>query len=267
LLSRSSEKDSLNLVVKNNSSGTNKSFLIASGKGGVGKTSLSVNLSVIASYLGLKTILFDGDIGMADAHALLGLRPQRSILDALKTKQKIEDIILTTHFGLKFISGGNGIQELSDLSESNLNLIEYHISKLKEQNEILVIDAPAGIGPVVRHLSSVTDILVIVVTPNPTSLLDSYGLIKVTCERHPDKQIQIISNMVKSKEEGDSVFNNLNNCAKKFLKKQLIYTGYIQNDNKFQTSTIEQKPLILTNRKSQVFNSLLNIAKNLFQKK
>lgn len=251
-----------NLNISNDSG---KIIVFASGKGGVGKTSLSVNLTAISAKKH-KSILIDGDLGMANAHILLGLKPLKNISNLFSESLSINDIIINTKYDFDFISSGSGISELANLSVKNLNYLSDQFYLLKNKYKNIIIDCGAGIGKPVLNWVVSSDLFVVVTTPASTALLDVYGLIKVSLEKGYLGKILVIVNMVSSQLEGQKVFDNLNNCVKKFLNFELSFLGSIRKDLIFDKSLMATIPVILNNSSSysNVVNNLNLIADRLF---
>ena len=155
-----------------------QSIAIASGKGGVGKTSLAVNCAVKLSSDGKKVALLDADFGMANSHILLNQKIEHSVNDLLEKKLSIEDVILETPTGLKLIPGGSGVLELLNLDSQKRWEIIRSLDLLKEDLDILVVDTPAGASDASIEFAAACDAVVVVLVPEPTSFMDAYSFIK-----------------------------------------------------------------------------------------
>ncbi len=241
-----------------------KLLVFASGKGGVGKTSLAVNLCVAAVLHGCQVTLVDGDLGMANAHILLGHSPKKNLSHLLFENTPLQDILLQMPYGLNFIPGGGGIWELAYLNEKQMSLLSDAVNTLCTQTDFLVIDAPAGIGPsVLGWVLSATE-LVVITTPSKTALLDAYGLIKVALEKGYGGTIQVIVNQVKSASQGELIFQHLDQCAQKFLKCSLTYLGSVRKDLHFEKTQNSGTPLMLHPERSPAHTTLTHLANRLF---
>jgi len=242
-----------------------KIIVFASGKGGVGKTSLSVNLSIIGASKTNDTVFFDGDLGMADAHILLGVKNSKSLTNLFNNGDSLKELIVKTHFDLGFISGGNGCMELADLDDLSLIRLKEQLSFLQKDHDYLIIDSPAGIGKGVLSFIAFADELVVVVTPAPSSMLDSYGLIKSVLLKGFKGEIKVITNMVASQQAGLEAFVALDNCANKFLDAKLTYLGAVRKDMSFERALIKRIPLFVMNEFSLASKNMKRIADKLFE--
>lgn len=262
----SSNSPSLYSLMKDNSAIKSARFItIASGKGGVGKTSICVNLALLAAKTGFKTILIDGDCGMADAHALLGIRPKKDISALIEEESTVDDVIINTFYNLKFIAGGNGTFDLANLSQKNLIILENKFKALKQRFQFVLIDSPAGIGKTVLKWVGAGNELIVVTTPSPTALLDAYGLIKVSIEKGFISSAKVIVNMTTSKAQGEQTFQTLNQCSKKFLGFPLEYLGSVRRDPKVEQALLAKTPLALNENYNGAISNLNEISKNIFK--
>ena len=238
-------------------------FAFASGKGGVGKTTLCVNLALWVSLRKQKILLVDGDLGMADAHTLLGMNPQRNIASVLTSENSLKDAVIPVHTNLHFISGGSGLSSLASLSPDRLMRLRDSLDTLPELYDAVFIDCAAGIGNSVLSWISGAHSLMLVVTPSATSLLDAYGLVKVCLERGFRGGIHVISNMASSQAEAEMSFTHLNSCSIKFLKKELIYLGGIRKDQKIEKALLQRNPFILNKENSPALENFSRIGEKI----
>ena len=222
---------------------------VTSGKGGVGKSSLSVNLALQLQKAGKRTVIIDTDFGLANIEVMLGIRPRSNMADLLFHDKKIEDIITKGPLDLGFISGGSGVQELSTLSKEEIQDFSSKLSLLDDMADVIIIDTGAGISDAVLEFLLCAPEVLLVVTPEPTSITDAYSLLK-TLNRNPgfdmkDKRISIVVNRVTYKNQGLEIFNKISMVATIFLKMRLEYFGEITYDDKVSRAIIAQKPVTL----------------------
>lgn len=223
---------------------------VTSGKGGVGKSSLSVNLALQLQKAGKKTVIIDTDFGLANIEVMLGIRPHSNMADLLFHDKKIEDIITKGPLEIGFISGGSGVQELSTLSREEIQEFSSKLSLLDDMTDVIIIDTGAGISDAVLEFLLCAPEILLVITPEPTSITDAYSLLK-TLNRNPgfdmkDKRISIVINRVTYKNQGLEIFNKISMVATNFLKMRLEYFGEITYDEKVSRAIIAQKPVTLT---------------------
>jgi flagellar biosynthesis protein FlhG len=239
-----------NLVLKTVSSTRQKAksrvFTITSGKGGVGKTNIAVNLAISMRSMGYKTLLFDADIGLANADLIMGVTPNYCLRDFLEGKRCINEVIEEGPAGVLLIAGGSGIVELADLDESKLLKIENELSKLEELADVLIIDTGAGITTRVINFISAADEVVIVTTPEPTAVTDAYTIIKVCSSKvKTGKTYHLIVNRAENSQEACDIAEKLKVACNKFLNFQLEYAGYLGENGLFSKSVKQQIPFII----------------------
>lgn len=225
---------------------------ITSGKGGVGKTNISVNLAIAYSQLGKKVILIDGDLGMANVNVLLGLVPKYNMMHVINHKKKMSEIILDTEFGFRFIAGANGFSKIANLSSDELDYFASEFSSLSNA-DIIIIDTGAGISNNVLQFLAVSDEVFIVTTPEPTAITDAYGIIKIITTELTETPInlKLLVNRVHSADEGRRISDLICNVCGQFLGFKVEYVGYIYDDPVVQASVIRQKPFMIVNPTSK----------------
>lgn len=243
---------------------------VTSGKGGVGKTSVSVNLALQFRKEGKKVVILDADFGLANVEVMLGIRPLYNLSDVIFSNKSIEDIITEGPMGIGFISGGSGVQDLVNLEKERLQKLIAQLVKLDSLYDVVIIDTGAGIADsVVEFVLSSPEVLLII-TAEPTSITDAYSLLKAVNRkkefRRETKSIKVITNRVESEQEGKEIYSKISIVASKFLNIQLEYIGFILNDKKMGNAVLEQKPVVLGEPNSEpaiclrkICNSLLNI--------
>jgi len=203
---------------------------IASGKGGVGKTTVSVNLAVALQGMGHRVMLFDADLGLANAQIALGCRCPYNLTHFLSGEKTLQEIIVTTRQGVKLVPGASGVQEMAALSDSDANRIVQAFSSLEEQIDYLIVDMAAGIAPAVMSFMSACARRFVVVRDDPSSIADAYGTIKVLIQDHGLDEIYLIPNGVLSAQEGYQLFERINQVCARFLNHTIRYLGSIEND-------------------------------------
>ena len=247
-----------------------KIITITSGKGGVGKTSIAVNLALALHRKGIKVIILDGDFGLSNIEIMLGIRPKYNLADLMFRGKDLTDIITEGPEGIGFISGGSGIQELANLSRDQ---ILYLISKLIELDEIadvIIIDTGAGINDTVMEFVAASSELLLIATPEPTSITDSYALLKALNRRKDydidGPVIKMIANQVRSYEEGEELYEKLSIVVNKFLDIQLNFLGAIPKDENVSKAVMSQKPAITQYPNSSFIKEIQGFAGQLYNK-
>ncbi len=221
-----------------------KTIAITSGKGGVGKTNVVVNLALSLIKKGKRISILDADFGLANIDILLGLSPEKNIAHLIKGESTLEEIMVNGPMGVKIIPASSGIQELTKLSDYEEGKLFTELSKVEKISDILLIDTAAGISDVVVNFLVSSEYVIVVVSSEPTSIVDSYAVIKVLTKYDQGKRVLILVNGVKSEEEAEFVFLQLSNATERFLAKKIELLGYILYDEKVKEAVMKQKPLI-----------------------
>jgi flagellar biosynthesis protein FlhG len=236
---------------------------VTSGKGGVGKTNVSVNLSYALMKLGQEVMVLDADLGLANVDELLGTVPQKHLGHALAGVADILDIIYDGPGSLKLIAGGSGVGELADLSDTDLQRFIQSLRKLESRADYLVVDTGAGLGRSVRNFVLAADIVLVVTTPEPTAMTDAYALIKSVVQKNPAADIKLIVNQVESKAEADEAAARLSAAMLRFLGASTEYLGAIPADREVPRCVRNQKPFFLANPTSPASQAIQAIASRL----
>lgn len=220
---------------------------VTSGKGGVGKTNISVNLALAMANKGKNVLLFDADMGLANVDVMLGMIPQYNLLHVLTGQKKLAEIITLGPGGVKIVaSGSGGVQELADLNEVQCGKFLTALQDLQHQAEIILIDTGAGLHRNVLAFALAAEEVVIVTTPEPTALMDAYGMIKILHREKKNPQIQLVVNMAGSPAEADEAGQKLTVLSKRFLDLKIEYLGFILRDPGMIRAVKEQKPVMLS---------------------
>lgn len=214
---------------------------IASGKGGVGKTLTTVNMALAARRMGLKTLILDGDLGMANVDIVLGLKARYNINDVLQDQVGIEEALLQGPQGLHIIPSGSGIAKLADLKlPQRMRLLEK-IEETAQSYDLLLIDTGAGISEPVLHLNSVSAGIMLVTTPEPHALTDALAFIKVMGERHGKSNVHVIVNQTISEVQGTRAYQGLSDTAKRHLGIEIQFAGSVPRDANMERAVMLQR--------------------------
>lgn len=239
-----------------------KVIAVTAGKGGVGKTNVSINLAMALVKQGKKVLLLDADLGLANVDVMLGIHAKYNLSHVIEGICPIEDIILTTKSGLKVIPASSGTEKMTQLSAIEHAGIINAFNELTEDIDYLIIDTAAGISDTVLSFARSSQELIVVVCDEPTSLTDAYALIKVMRKRYNWSHFHILANMINSPREGRELFAKLYRVADQFLDVSLDYIGAIPFDDKVRLSVKKQQPVITAFPKSDVANEFMSVAKN-----
>jgi flagellar biosynthesis protein FlhG len=220
---------------------------IASGKGGVGKTWFSITLSHLFARAGRRTLLFDGDIGLANIDVQLGLTPQRDLGAVFAGQCTLKEAIVPYgQANLDIIAGRSGSTSLASLGLQRMQPVGEQLKVLAQNYDHVILDLGAGIEQHVQYLSSLAKKIIVVVTDEPTSLTDAYAFIKLVVTRENPPEIQIVVNQAASQKEGEKTFETISRACNNFLKFSPVLLGVIRKDNKVKDTIRQQTSLITT---------------------
>ena len=222
-----------------------KVIAVSSGKGGVGKTNVVVNLAIACQRMGRKVLIFDADLGLANIDIIFGLNPKHNIEEIIKGEKRLSQIIVKGPEGVAVIPASSGVQELAHLTEGQkINLLN-EFDTLNNMFDMLLIDTGAGISSNVIYFNSAAEERIIVLTPEPTSITDAYALLKVMFYRHGVKNFFLLLNMVRDEKEAKSVYKNLSKVVARFIGGISIdYAGFIPTDNLLQEAVSRREPVV-----------------------
>ncbi len=237
---------------------------VTSGKGGVGKSNVSVNLAIQMSRVGKRAVIHDADFGLANIEVMLGMRPQYNLADMMFRGKDVKDIICTGPEGIGFISGGSGLREMTNLNKDQILSLVRTMYELDHYADVVIIDTGAGISDTVIELVASSSEVLLVATPEPTSITDAYALLK-TLHRHDgfdaeSTSIKMIGNRIQSYEEGKELYLKLNTVVNKFLGMDMEYLGAIPYDECLPRAVMQQQPVSLAYPDAPSARALLELA-------
>ena len=233
---------------------------VASGKGGVGKTNMAVNLSLSLCRLGRQVILFDADLGMANADLLLGIQPRYNLTHFFQGGRSLAEIMCEGPEGLKLIPSGSGIAQLADLGPQERERVLSHFALIEDQADYLIVDTGAGISRNVVGFAQAAEEVLVVTTPEPTARLDAYGLIKVLAQEGYQGSIRVIVNMAESAAEGQEVGKLMETLAGRFLNIHVEMLGVVPRDRDVQRAVRAQKPFTTEHPDSPASKAVMAMA-------
>jgi len=237
-----------------------KVISVTGGKGGVGKSNVTVNIAISLAKMGKKVMIMDADLGLANIDIMLGLRVTRNLSHVIKGECSLDDIILDGPNGIKIIPASSGTKEMAQLSELEHAGLIRAFSSLSGQIDILIVDTAAGIADNVISFAQASQDLLVVVCDEPTSITDAYALIKILSTDHDLFRFRIVANMVRSPKEGRELFAKLTRVTDQFLDVALDYVGSIPFDENVRKSVRKQQALVTLYPDSPASQAMKHIA-------
>ncbi|WP_417565865.1 AAA family ATPase [Marinobacter sp.] len=222
-----------------------RTIAITGGKGGVGKTSVALNLALTLARQDKRVLLLDGDTDLANVSIMVGLYPRKTLANVMAGECRLEDIILETDYGLHIVPGASGVQECMDMGQAESLRILRALYNLETRYDYVITDTAAGLQATGLHMIAATELACMVVTPDPASLTDAFSLIKVLRRRGYTRIPSILVNMAQGASQARSVFQRLDAAAQRHLEISLHYMGGIWRDETLRQSVLNQKPVAL----------------------
>lgn len=262
IVNDSSDSNNRDEAISSTNASKARVITITSGKGGVGKTNFSVNFALCLAEKGIRVLIIDADFGLSNVDVLLGISPQYDLSHVIEGKMDIKSVIAEGPYGLKFISGGSGVLNLINMSKSTLVTFVNNLMQLEDLADVIIFDTGAGISDSIMHLIMSSDDTFLITTPEPTSLMDAYAVIKTLNNKYTnDLNMKLIINRVDDAREGMEIGGNFSNVARRYLNFNIDYGGYIIADNDVPRSIKNQNPLVIDSPKSQAAINIKSIAK------
>jgi flagellar biosynthesis protein FlhG len=236
---------------------------VTSGKGGVGKTHIAVNLAVALASRGRKVMLFDADLGLANVNILLGLTPEETLADVVSGKSDIFDILLTGPAGVKVVPGASGIPFLANLGAAERERLLGDLSRLEAAADVLVIDTGAGIADTTVSFAAAADEILVLTTPEPTSMMDAYAMVKTLSRHGSHGRLSLAVNMASNRIEAGRIGGRVSEIARDYIGVQVDPIGYVVRDPHVTLALRKRTPLVLAYPAAQASACVRTLARNL----
>ena len=237
---------------------------VTSGKGGVGKTMLTANLAVLGAKRGKRVLIIDADLGLANVEIVFGVKPKRHMGDLLNPDVAADEVLVEVRPGIHILPAASGIQQLTQLSQDEKLRLIATLDGLAERFDLVLIDSGAGIGDNVLFFVGVAQEIVLVVTPEPTSLVDAYAAVKVLSQHMGLKDFGVVVNSVVDEMAARDVFQKLVTLADRFLSVRIRHLGYVTRDENVHRAVMAQKPITDLFAMAPASRALVQIADRLF---
>ncbi|MCR3757840.1 MinD/ParA family protein [Clostridium felsineum] len=235
---------------------------VTSGKGGVGKSNFVVNLSITLQKMNKRVLIFDADVGMGNDDILLGCIAKYSVFDVIYNDMKIEDVMVEGPLGVKLLPGGSGITRFKDLTENQINAFVEKLSSI-EDFDYIIMDTGAGVNRSVLGFISCCEELIILTTPEPTSLTDAYSLFKAVVHFNIKSYAKVIINRVVDNKEGIETYKKFESVVNKFLKTNIEFLGSVSEDSRLIRAVRKQIPFVVENPNCDAARDINHIASKL----
>jgi len=235
---------------------------VASGKGGVGKTNVSVNLAVALAHMGRKVLVFDADLGLANVDVMLGLHPQYNLSHVLSGECSLEEILVDGPAGVRIIPASSGIQRMAELSPAEHAGMIRAFSELSSEVDVLLVDTAAGISDSVVSFSKAAQEVIVVVCDEPASITDAYALIKLLNKEHNVRRFRVLANMAHSPQEGRELFAKIVRVTDRFLEDVVLdFMGSVPYDEYLRKAVQKQRPVVEAYPRSKAAQAFTALAK------
>jgi len=238
-----------------------RAIAVTGGKGGVGKTNVSVNLGVALCEIGHRVMLLDADLGLANIDVILGLHPKYDISHVLSGERGLEEVMVEGPAGLRIVPGASGIQALAEMGSAEHAGLINAFSDLAGQVDTLIVDTAAGISDTVLSFARASHEILVVVCDEPASITDAYAIIKLLNRDYGHQRFRILANMARSAQEGRDLFNKMCRVTDRYLDVTLSFMGAIPYDDNLRRAVRSQRPVIQAFPRSRVAQGFRSLAK------
>jgi flagellar biosynthesis protein FlhG len=218
---------------------------VTSGKGGVGKTSFTINIGLAIAQRGKRVLILDADLGMANVNVAIGVPARYNLFDVILGRKTLREIVVEGPGGLLLVPGGSGIAELANIGEAQRQRLMEQFSGLGDMADIILVDTAAGLSKNVLAFAAAADSVIVVTIPEPPAIADAYAIMKSVFRERPDAEVNLVVNRIQRASEGRAVFDKLSLVVQRFLGKKIQSLGAISDDPHVSEAIRSQKPLLL----------------------
>ena len=240
-----------------------KVFALTSGKGGVGKTNIAANLAVLAAKSGKRVLVIDADLGLANIEIIFGLKPRYHLGDILEQRRTLDEVLVKGPHGISLLPAGSGVQSLTHLTDQQKMQFVAALDPLEDLFDVVFIDSGAGIGENVLFFVGAAQEAILVVSPEPTSLVDAYATVKVLSQQAGVRNFSVVVNPVVDEIPARGIFQKLTAVSNRFLTAQIRHLGYIPRDENFHRAIMAQRAIVDMFPSSPASRALVSISERL----
>ncbi len=240
-----------------------RAIAISSGKGGVGKTNLAVNLAATFAARGQRVVLLDADLGLANADVLCGITPRATLEDVVSSERTLQEVMVGAPGGFQLIPGASGVSRLADMGQTQRRNVLDQLLALERTTDLLIVDTGAGIGANSMAFAAAAHSILVVTTPEPTSIADAYGAIKTLVARGCREGLQLVVNMTASEAEGRAVHARIDRVSRAFLSTPIAFAGSIPHDPAVLAAVRRRTPVSVYAPESQAAQAIRQLARSL----
>jgi flagellar biosynthesis protein FlhG len=219
---------------------------ITSGKGGVGKTNIAVNLAITLASAGKNVVLLDADLGLANADVICNIDLPANLSHVIARRKELSDVLVKAPGGFSLIGGASGLARMADLSDSDRQRLVTAMGELEQKADVILIDTGAGISPNVLAFTRAADHVLVITTPEPTAITDAYAVIKVISRDNAERRVSLLVNQVRNPNEARIVHDRIAKVARQFLGVRIFDAGYIPEDEQVSTAVRKRAPFVLS---------------------
>lgn len=238
---------------------------VASGKGGVGKSNVALNVALLLAGAGCRVSLVDADLGLANLDVLTDVEVRANLSHVLDGTRRLEDVLIELPHGVQLVPGASGLARLTELSSFERARLLEELRSLEEDSDVIVVDTGAGIGPGVMQFAASADRTMVVTTPEPPAIADAYAVVKVLCRQGFAGQISVLANMAASRQTGRTVAQRVAAVARKFLGVQVFDAGHVPEDPHVRQAVARRTPFVLAYPRCPASRCLAAVANKLFR--
>ncbi len=240
-----------------------RAIAVSSGKGGVGKTNLSVNLAVAFAARGQRVVLLDADLGLANADVLCGITPRATLEDVVSGERTLEEVMVSAPGGFRLVPGASGVSRLADMGQMQRRSLLEQLLMLERTTDVLIVDTGAGIGANSMAFAAAAHSILVTTTPEPTSIADAYGAIKTLVARGCRDGLQLVVNMAASDEEARAVHGRIERVARAFLSTRIDYAGAVPLDPAIPAAVRRRSPVTVLSPEAASSRAIRQLARTL----